>query len=242
MMRSFPLFTLPFLVALGTLAWHGCINHVSSADNDDADSGAQSQCDNSGNRINLAHAENLIREYLSVNEPSLAPDYVLEIAEAQMPDLWNTLRIQIFNVDFLSNSSTYFRTSPFVYHDAEVNPFELSTGVHGVMSGYLKNDVLYYTYSWGSGIKRSHLGTIRMIDCVLQCTDSGGFGDVELFVSGVEDDIILETGKYEGFNKWSDPEYFGDIVDAMTNVAVIDEVDETIQPDFPSSDAEGTCF
>ncbi len=234
--------TLPFLVAVVVLLTQGCSGGGSPDNTDDTESGTQAPCDNPGNQIDAAQAETLIREYLSAKEPSLVTGYILEIAETQIPELWNALRIQIFNADFLSNSGVYFRTSSFVYHDMKVTPFEQPTGNHGVMSGYLKKDVLYYTYSWGSGIKRSHLGTIRMLDCVLQCTDSGGFSDVDLFVSGTKDDVVLETGKYESFNNWSDPEYFGDIVDAMADVAVIDEADETIQPDFPSSDSSSNCF
>ena len=109
------------------------------------------------------------------------------------------------------------------------------------MSGYVDDDVFYFTYAWGSGMIRSHLGAIRIVDCDIQSIDSGGIID-PLLVTKSGDDVVLEVGQLESFNNWSESQYFGEVVLTDDHLEIIDESAETIEPDFPSNGSVESCF
>lgn len=219
----------------------GCRDTQTPPENN-TDPDSQVQCDDSGPQIIESEAETLIREYVSQNKPSHSSDYILEIVELQVSDLWNNLNIQLFDVIFLSDDGTQFNQSAFLYYDMKIVPFACSFGGRGIMSGYVDDDVFYFTYSWGSGIHRSHLGVIRIVDCEIQSIDSGGFEGVDFFVTKTDDGTILETGQFNGFNNWSTSAYFGDVVITNDRIIVRNDTADSIDPEFPSTGSVESCF
>ena len=95
-----------------------------------------------------------IREYAFHQKPSLKPETRFEIEEFEVPGLKSALPIQLFFAKYLTPDGQRFSEMIFAYHDGKLTPFGSAFGGFGLMSAVVEKEILYYTYSWGSGIHR----------------------------------------------------------------------------------------
>jgi hypothetical protein len=84
-----------------------------------------------------------------------------------------------------------------------------SFGGHGLMSGLVKGQSFYFTYSWGSGVHRSHMGKLQLVDGAVKMWDTGGFLNQDLFLRRTNTEIAVESERFESFNGWLGPGSFG---------------------------------
>ena len=89
-----------------------------------------------------------------------------------------------------------------IYKDGALTTFGNSFGGYGLMSATMDEDMLFYTYSWGSGIHRSHVGALSIMGDQIQILETVGFVNEDLFVRNMGGQSIIEVGDYLGFNSW----------------------------------------
>jgi hypothetical protein len=198
-----------------------------------------------GSPIGLGVADILIREYMTKNVPELDSEYLLLISEAKVPGMWEELKVQLFQVEFRSAEGTFFRMSPFIFHNREISPIACAFGGFGLMSGLVDDGLLYLTYSWGSGIHRSHVAVVEPGACELRTLDAGGFISTistDLFLVEGEDGVHVENGLYIDFNHWQPGPHVGRVVVTDDLVIVVDEQGAVVEPDFQSGRPIFTCF
>jgi hypothetical protein len=81
---------------------------------------------------------------------------------------------------------------------AAVKTLGVSFGGYGLMSGLVQGESFYFTYSWGSGIHRSHVGKLQIVNDEVKFWDSGGFFNLDLFLSRRTDgEIAVVSGRFE---------------------------------------------
>jgi hypothetical protein len=119
-----------------------------------------------------------------------------------------------------------------IYHDGKVASLAPSNGGYGIMSGLVSDGAFYYTYSWGSGIHRSHVARLEIKDGKLISSDTGGFKDLDLFVSDAPDGKVrIKSGKFESFNHYRDPKEFGIITsDSSSKLKILDSKGNSLPP------------
>ena len=178
----------------------------------------------------------LVWAYSLATIPNLNPNFQLTITEYDVKDLYDSLGVQVFKADFLSQDGTWFRSGEYIYRNGTVTPFASDFGGWGLMSGVVVNRTFYYTYSWGSGIHRSHIGCFFLDGDTLKFLDTGGFINVDLFISNCSgDSICVYTGAYKSFNSWmlvKDNKWRVVIVNG-TSLAVIDSTGKEVAPNIP---------
>ena len=187
-------------------------------------------------RISPDSVSSLIRSYSLSTIPNLNPDFQLTVTEYDVKDLYDSLGVQVFYADFLSQDGTWFRSGGYLYRNGTVTLFSDSFGGWGLMSGVVVKRTFYYTYSWGSGIHRSHVGCIFLNGDSLVFLDTGGFMNVDLFVSNcASDSICVYTGAYKSFNSWTLVKDNGwrVIQENGARLAVIDSTGKEVLPDIP---------
>ena len=113
-----------------------------------------------GNRQKISENEavNLINEYRkSINKSSVAQGSVVELKNSE--EIFNELGCQVFK-------DNDFET--YIIRDKKVTPIGTGFGGYGVASIFtadLNKDgrlELVYTYSWGSGLHRSHIAVLML--------------------------------------------------------------------------------
>jgi len=134
-------------------------------------------------RLELDSIATLIREYSSLQNPDLNPDCQLSVTEYAVQGLWDSLGVQIVKARYLGEDSTQFNEHEFICLNGAVRPFASTFGGYGLMSGLVFRKVFYYTFSWGSGIHRSHAGCFFLDHDSLVIVQSGGYFWMDLFVS-----------------------------------------------------------
>jgi hypothetical protein len=187
-------------------------------------------------RISPDSVSSLIRSYSLSTIPNLNPDFQLTVTEYDVKDLYDSLGVQVFYADFLSQDGTWFRSGGYLYHNGTVTLFSDSFGGWGLMSGFVLKRTFYYTYSWGSGIHRSHIGCFFLDGDTLKFLDTGGFINIDLFVSNCAgDSICVVTGYYQSFNSWTlvKDNKWRVINENGARLAVIDSTGKEVLPDFP---------
>lgn len=156
--------------------------------------------------------------------------------------LWEKLRIAVFEVRVPGQPPD--EAAVGFYHDGEIE-WVPDFGGYGFMSGVVIGESFYYTYSWGSGIHRSHIAMIRRVNGKLEHWGSGGFtdwnGDLgwhtawDLFViRGADEKPTVVVGMIERFNKWTNVAVLGTLKEADDHtLQVIDGKGGVIKPFFP---------
>jgi hypothetical protein len=193
-------------------------------------------------RITVDSMSTLIKAYSLATNPNLTPDFRLAVTEYEVKDLYDSLGIQVFYADFLSQDGTWFRSGGYLYRNGTVTLFSDSFGGWGLMSGFVLKRTFYYTYSWGSGIHRSYVGCIFLDGDSLVFLDTGGYTNVDLFVSNcVGDSICVYTGVYKSFNSWILVKDNGwRVIDNnKSRLAVIDSTGKEVLPDIPLHTRDG---
>lgn len=164
------------------------------------------------------------------------------ICRVQIDGLWEKLKIAAFQIN--SSEHPSYAAAVGFYYDGKIE-WVPSFGGYGFMSGVVIGDGFYYTYSWGSGIHRSHVAMIRRVNGKLEHWDSGGFtdwnGDLgwhtawDLFViHGAEGKPTVLVGSIEHFDIWTNAMVIGTIHEAGDHtLQLIDGEDREIKPFFP---------
>jgi hypothetical protein len=127
--------------------------------------------------------EQLVQKYAFETTSKLNPQTRFRIRPLEVNDLWEQLELQAFNVDFLGPDGTAFNETSILYHEGKVSHLATSFGGYGLMSGLVHNGAFYFTYSWGSGVHRSHVVKLQIADGKLKRWESGGFMDLDLLVA-----------------------------------------------------------
>jgi len=175
----------------------------------------------------------LVKEYAFREKPGLNPSTRFEIEEFPVEGLEETLDLQLFHVRSLSSDGQQFSEMELIYRDGALTPFANAFGGFGLMSAVLAEDGLYYTYSWGSGIHRSHVGRLCIEDGRLAILESGGYVNTDLFVRKVKGGIKVESGRFTGFNSWEAAEKFGWLKQQGSSLVIVDEEGAKVPPEFP---------
>lgn len=164
----------------------------------------------------------LVKAYAFREIPKLNPSTQFKIEEYRVEGLQAALRIQLFLVRYMSADGQQFNESLLIYRDGKLTPFASAFGGHGLMSAVMVEDTLYYTYSFGSGIHRSHVGVLSIDDGKMQILESGGHISTDLFVRKIEGGIQVEAGQFHRFNSWNPTKVVGRVKRKPSSLAVVD--------------------
>jgi hypothetical protein len=163
--------------------------------------------------------------------PAMNPGVTFDVVEYQVPGLWETLEVQLFFVEYLSaDDGQRYNEDVFVYYDGELQALGEELVGYGLMSAVVRDESLYYTYAWGSGIWRSIIGRLTVSDGQFDFLTSGGFVDVNLFVWLAGDELRVDVGRSIGFNDW-EGEFFGTLLEADGELVVLDASGVEIVPE-----------
>jgi hypothetical protein len=122
-----------------------------------------------------------------------------------------------------------------MYNGGKISVLAPAVGGHGLMSGVMHNGEFYYTYSWGSGIHRSHVAKLRLEKGEMKSWESGGFQDIDLFVTADSGrGVRINSGKFKDFNKCESDKRFGTLsVLNSREIQIVGTNREVISPTFP---------
>jgi hypothetical protein len=151
-------------------------------------------------RISLAEAESLVRDWVFNANPHMNPSAELPLEEITTDEIWRRLSIQLFRLH-----SDFLGPSTYAIADSEIHVLGTSFGGYGVthmevtdldLDGNLE---LTYTYSWGSGIHRSHIA----VYLPRQTPPESIYGDLvyyhgDLILAKYADhEVVVEAGYYD---------------------------------------------
>jgi hypothetical protein len=201
------------LIALLMLAFAGCVTDTEQ-------------------KTTVEELAPLVREYAFRENPKLNPQTQFKIEEHEVHGLWHALRVRLFLARYLSDAGEQFNESLLFYHDGKVTPFASAFGGYGLMSAVVMDGNLYYTYSFGSGIHRSHIGRLSMDARDIRIIVSGGYSATDLFVRNVDGRIRVESGKFTGFNSWKAERQVGWLKAKESSLAIVDATGAEVPPQF----------
>jgi len=171
----------------------------------------------------------LVKLFAYRDKPDLNPETVFKIEPYPIDGLQD-LKLKIINVLYLAPDGEEFNSRLLIYHAGNLNRFCETTGGSGFMSAVMSQKKLYYTYSWGSGIHRSHVGQLSLVDNSLLISENDGLRDDDVFVKKVGDTIRVEKGEFETFNTWSKAQPVGTVSDKQSGFNVVDSSGKALKP------------
>jgi hypothetical protein len=174
-------------------------------------------------RLPADRLEALVRKELGTIAPGLAPDVGFRVEEHRVDGLWEGLHVQLLTVRFLAGDGTVFRDAALALHRGLLTPCAVTSGGHGLMSAVVWNGQCYYSYSWGSGIHRSHLGRIAVTRGTLTRLDSVGYPHLDLFVRIAATGPRVERGGFERFNVWHGGEPVGTVAVGGSGLVLLED-------------------
>ena len=184
---------------------------------------------------NAEQVQRLVRDFAFAFNPDLNTNTVFKIRKLPVDGLWESMRLQVFDVAYTLKDVEWFNGFVGVYHDGKITSLAPSVGGYGLMSGLMSDGDFYYTYSWGSGIHRSHVAKLRVVDGKLKSWDSGGFEGEDFFVTeDAKGKVRVLSGEFKEFNRWEAAKDIGSV--GMTNtpqLQIIGLKGEVIAPTFP---------
>lgn len=122
----------------------------------------------------------LYREYILGKNPKFNPQAQFALEEYPVPQLWETLQVQIFKAWAVMPDARLER-SPILYVDGKILPFVETYG-GGLLSAVVAGDALYYSYGFGSGIHQSKVGRLRLKAGKPEQHESEGLGMADMLV------------------------------------------------------------
>lgn len=115
-------------------------------------------------RLKVGEAEKLVRDLIFIEKPTMNPTAQFPLKDITTKAVWDRLGAQVFQVtEGVQACESFFIKAKKVYRIGQ------GFGGHGVTSMAVADpdvngrDKLIFTYSWGSGIHRSH---VAVFDCL----------------------------------------------------------------------------
>lgn len=176
-------------------------------------------------RLSERELEPLVRERAFREQPDLQAQTRFLIEEYEIPGLWDAMTIQLLRVRYLAPDGSQFHEALLVRHEAKLTPFAETFGGHGLLSAALAEDGLYYSYSWGSGQSRSHVGRISRAGSGITIIRSDGYPNVDLFVKRKDGRLSVESGRFLGFNRWDRAEPVGGLQAGDGSITVLESAE-----------------
>ena len=146
--------------------------------------------------------ETAFQLYASVHFPELAPRTRFHLDRYEIPGLEEKLSSTAYLASFLGPNGRPFNELLLLFRKGEVTPFGTVFGGWGLMSAAVHGNCLYYTYSWGSGIHRSHVGRVSIVQGKLRILDSIGYQNANIFVKVSGQGVSAYQGEFTSFNQW----------------------------------------
>jgi len=183
--------------------------------------------------LKAEQVERLVRDFAFSFDPNLNTNTQFHIRKLEVKGLWEELKIQVFDIEYRIRGEQ-FNGFVGIYHAGKITSFAPTFGGYGLMSGVMHNGEFYYTYSWGSGVHRSHVAKLRLGNGELKYWDSGGFQDADLFVTASGGYVRVVSGEFKDFNKWERSKDMGTVrTNDSTEIQIIGAKGETVAPTFP---------
>ena len=157
---------------------------------------------------NASEIAQSVRNFAFSSNTNLNPATEFDIRIEPVRGVWDALRVQLLVVRCLINGQEFNRFA-CVLHEEAVKALGESFGGYGLMCGLVQGESFYFTYSFGSGIHRSHVGKLQIVNGEVKLWDTGGFFNRDLFLRRTSTEIAVESGRFESFNGWLDPIDFG---------------------------------
>lgn len=179
--------------------------------------------------------EQLVRKYAFETDPKLNPQTRFRIRPLEVNGLWEQLKLQAFNVDFLGPDGAAFNETSVLYHEGKVSHLAPSFGGYGLMSGLVHNGAFYFTHSSGSGVHRSHVVKLQIAEGKLKRWESGGFKDLDLLVAaGPGGTVRVFSGERDDAGHWKQGKQIGIVDEAgLAELRVVDGEGRVVEPWSP---------
>ncbi|MCY3020118.1 MAG: hypothetical protein NTW87_13960 [Planctomycetota bacterium] len=157
-------------------------------------------------RISLPDAEELVRAYIFAQKATMNPAAQFPLKEITPADVFAKLNCQVFQV-----TKGIAMGWTFLIHRGQAHPLGRSFGGWGVMSmcvADLDKDgtpELLYSYSYGSGIHRSHVAACRFLAEGVQEAQAPFAYRSDMFVKKADDGTVtVEVGEFsDRLNEWT---------------------------------------
>ncbi len=135
-----------------------------------------------------------------------------------VPGLEESLQTRIFLAKFETDAGIQIEEKLLALRGGKVQTFGATFGGHGLMSALVQNGCMYYSFSWGSGLHRSHVGRLKIKGESLEVWESDWFPNADVIVRLAGAKVEIVHGEYVGFNR-------------MDNAAVVGDMDAIIPPE-----------
>ena len=143
-----------------------------------------------------------VRQFVRQTNPSFQQSTPVVLEEYVVPGLAEQSRARLYLARLLGSSGEQFNELLFIHYNNTITPLGQTFGGHGLMSAVMFERRLHYSLSWGSGVHRSQLGTVSFSRGQAKAEQSQGVPNIDLFVRVEGENLIVESGRYAGFNEW----------------------------------------
>ncbi len=167
----------------------------------------------------------LLKQHAYQATPSLNPNLQFHVREMLLEGLWEQLNAQMFDAEYRGMEGQLFKDEIFILRKGQLISLGEGTalGPEGVMSALVDKSVLYYTYSFGSGMYFSRVGCLTVVDDVAQKSESRNFSFIALFVTKQGGCVRIDSGRFARFNSYDRAETFGYPIVSGSTVRIVDE-------------------
>jgi hypothetical protein len=132
-----------------------------------------------------------------------------------VPGLEESLQTRIYLVNFETLAGYQVEEKLLALRNGKLQEFGAAFGGHGLMSALVHNGCMYYSFSWGSGLHRSHVGRLKVVGGDIDVWESDWFPNADVIVKKERDRVEIVQGAYAGFNR-------------INSAAVVGEMDSII--------------
>jgi hypothetical protein len=179
--------------------------------------------------------ERLVRDFAFASTPNLNTNTLFQIRKLDVSGLWESMRLEVFDVAYTLKDVEWFNGFVGLYSRGKVSVLAPNVGGYGLMSGLMHDGEFYYTYSWGSGIHRSHVAKLARSGGELRFSVSGGFQDRDLFVAaGSDSKVHVFLGEFKSFNHYERGKDVGTVAEqSASGLEILDAHQTVLAPNFP---------